>query len=137
MGVVQRWDVVRMEPLCVESVLALHQPPERFRVSLGRYPADTSFVGAARAGRKYVLAGSCSYVVRGATWELGAGDIADLPEGEFAFRVLGGSPVEVVSVWELPAAFWGGAPDTEPDAAADGGARTCASPAPPAVELVR
>ena len=106
MGVARRWDVVRMGPLCIESVLALHLPAERFRVSPDSYPAGASFAGAARAGRKYVLAGSCSYVVGGATWELGVGDVADLPEGEFAFRVLGGSPVEVVSVWELPAAFF-------------------------------
>ncbi len=119
MGVAQRWDVTRMGPLCVESVRALHQPPERFRVSPSRYPAGTAFGGAARAGRKYVLAGACSYAVGGAVWELRAGDVADVPEGGFAFRVLGGGPVEVVSVWELPAAFWGSTPDAEPGAAVD------------------
>jgi hypothetical protein len=114
MRVAQRWEFVGVGSLCLESVRALHQPPERFRVSPSCYSAGTAFGGAARAGRKYVLAGACSYTIGGEVWELRAGDIADLPEGGFAFRTLGGGLVEVVSVWELPAAFWFGVPDTGP-----------------------
>ena len=47
-------------------------------------------------------------------WELQAGDIADIPEGGYEFRVLGRGPVEFVSVWELPPAFWAKAVDAEP-----------------------
>ena len=118
MGVAQRWDESRWGPLCIESVRALHQPPERFRVVPGCYPAGTSFVGSARASRKYVLAGLCSYVVAGVTWGLRTGEMADSPGGDFAFRVLGDNPVVVVSVYELPVTCWGSVPDAEPGTAA-------------------
>lgn len=106
MGSAGRWDAERMGPLCVESVRALHQPPIRFRVSPRRYPAGTSFAGASRAGRQYVLSGACSFRVGISVWELQAGDIADIPEGAYEFRVLGTFPVEFVSVWELPPEVW-------------------------------
>jgi len=63
--------------------------------------------GTARAGRRYVLAGACAFAIGSSTWELQAGDVADIPEGEYQVRVLGSGPVEFVSVWELPPAFWG------------------------------
>lgn len=119
MGSVGRWDAERMGPLCLESVRAIHQPPERFRVSPNRYPAGTSFPGAARAGRRYVLSGACSFRVGASVWELRAGDIADIPEGGYEFRVLGTGPVEFVSVWELPPEVWSRASDAEPGAAPD------------------
>lgn len=106
-----RWDVTLMGPLCMDSVLALHQPPELFRVSLCRHVAGTVFNGTTRSGRKYILSGACFYTVGAATWEFQAGDIADLPEGAFELRVLGSGPTEFVSVWELPAEYWGGVPD--------------------------
>ncbi len=121
MGVAERWDEVRLGPITVESVRVLHQPPERFRVSLDSHPAATTFTGTARAGRRYVLAGTCSYRVDELLWELRAGDIADLPAGEFTFRGRDGGPVQVVSVWELPAAFLAGVPDAEPGVAGDRG----------------
>jgi hypothetical protein len=40
------------------------------------------------------------------TWELQAGDVADIPAGGYRFRVTGSDPVEFVSVWELPPEFW-------------------------------
>jgi hypothetical protein len=101
-----RWDELSLGPLCVESIRALHQPPEHFRVSPNRFLASTAFVGIGRAGRKYVMSGSCSFTIGASTWELHAGDIADLPAGEYEFRVLGEEPVEFVSVWELPAEVW-------------------------------
>jgi hypothetical protein len=48
--------------------------------------------------------------VGSSTVELGAGDIVDLPDGEFHFRVLGGEAVELISVWELPPEFWRSGP---------------------------
>lgn len=119
MGSVGRWDAERMGALCLESVRALHQPAHRFRVSPGRYPAGTSFTGAARAGRRYVLSGDCSFRVGALVWELQAGDIAEIPEGGYEFRVLGTSPVEFVSVWELPPEVWARASNAKPYAASD------------------
>jgi hypothetical protein len=95
-----------MGPLSVESIEALHQPPEHFRISQRRYPAAKTFQGAAQAGRHYVLSGGCSFTVGDQTWELRAGDIADIPEGRYEFRVLGDGPAELVSVWELPPGVW-------------------------------
>lgn len=101
-----RWDFERCGPPCAEAIRALHQPAGRYRISPASYPAGTEFGGAQRAGRKYVLAGSCAFTVGSATWELQAGDIADIPEGSYQFRVLGPGPVELVSVWDLPPESW-------------------------------
>ena len=102
MGGIWRWEVDEMGSLCLESIHKIHQPSERFRVSPTQYPAGYKFSGIARAGRKYVLAGAFSITVGTSEWELQAGDIADLPEGEYQFRVMGSDPVNFVSVWELP-----------------------------------
>jgi hypothetical protein len=91
--------------------------PERFRVSSSRYPAGTLFSGLSRAARQYILSGACSFAVGTSAWELRAGDIADTPEGEFEFRVLGHEPAEFVTVWELPPEFWGKAPDVPEESA--------------------
>jgi hypothetical protein len=104
---VGRWDFDRWGPPSVEAIRALHQPASRYRISPASYLAGTAFGGTARAGRKYVLAGACAFIVGPSTWELQAGDFADIPEGEYLLRVLGSEPVELVSVWELPPAFWG------------------------------
>jgi quercetin dioxygenase-like cupin family protein len=97
-----RWDFARWGPPGLEAVRALHQPAERFRVSLYRYPAGADFGGAARADRWYVLAGACTITVGTSSWTLAAGDIADLPSGEYRLCVSGSESVELVAVWELP-----------------------------------
>jgi quercetin dioxygenase-like cupin family protein len=117
---VQNWDHSEWGPASLETIRLLHRPGERFRVSPGRYDPGESFPEAARAGRRYVLAGSCSFTKGGEVWELRAGEFADLPGGQFEFRVLGDSPVELVSVWELPPEFWGSG-HAEPAAAPDRG----------------
>ena len=106
MNGVVRWDYDRLGPLSLEAVRALHQPAERFRVTPSRYPAGTAFAGTARVGRRYILAGACVFTLGEGTWELHAGDIVDLPEGDYQFRVLGGEPVELVTVWALPPEVW-------------------------------
>jgi len=83
----------------------MHQPAERFRVSLYRYPAGADFSGAARAGRWYILVGACTIMVEASSWALATGDIADLPAGEYRLSVPGSGPVELVAVWELPPGF--------------------------------
>lgn len=114
MGAAQRWDAKRSGPLCLDTVRALHQPPERFRVSLYSYSAGSSFGGTARAGRIYVLSGACSLSAGVSTWNLEAGDIADLPGGQYVFQVVGSSQAELVRVWELPAESWANTSKGEP-----------------------
>jgi quercetin dioxygenase-like cupin family protein len=97
-----RWDFERQGPLRLEAIRLLYLPAENYRVSPARYSASTSFSGAAHAGRWYVLAGACAVEVRSSSWELQAGDIADIPAGEYHFRALGSDGVELVRVWELP-----------------------------------
>ena len=106
MRYVRRWDDSRLGPLCLDAVRAIHQPPEQFRISPYRYDAGVAFPGAARAGHRYLLAGACAFTFGAETWELRAGDIAELPEGSYQFRVLGAQPVEFVAVWELPPEVW-------------------------------
>jgi hypothetical protein len=95
-------------PLCLESIRKLHQPPERYLIREGRYPARAEFGGSSRSGRKYILAGSCEIRIGATTWRLQAGEVADLPEGNFDLRVSPEAAVELVSVWELPETMWGG-----------------------------
>ena len=102
---VVRWDEERMGRLCLESIRALHQPPERFRISLRQYPVGVSFSGVSRAAHHYLLSGCCSFTVGSVTWKLEAGDIGLIPGGDFDFQVLGNDPVEFVSVWQLPPEF--------------------------------
>ena len=104
-----RWDHARWGPPALEAVRALHQPAHHFRVSPKRYPAGAEFGGVARAGRWYVLAGACIITVGPSSWRLAAGDIADLPAGEYRLCVPGSGPVELVAVWELPPGFRAGA----------------------------
>jgi hypothetical protein len=107
MTVVGRWEFERWGEPAAETVRALHQPAGRFRVSPASYPPGTAFGGTSRASRKYVLAGACAFTVGSLTWELRAGDVAELPEGTYEFHVVGSASVELVSVWELPPACWG------------------------------
>lgn len=101
-----QWNSAENGPLNVSVIKTLHEPAGHFRVSPRRYPAGTSFVGAARAGRVYVLLGAC--YLAGDQWEccLAAGEFAELPAGDYRFRATGADGVELVRVWELPHDFW-------------------------------
>ena len=101
-----RWDFDRLGPPSLEAVRQLHQPATHFRVSLFRCQAGETFAGSMRAGRIYVIAGSCSFTHDQTTLGLQAGDIADLPIGDYTFCALGSGPVEYVMAWELPPEFW-------------------------------
>ncbi len=97
-----RWDFERQGPLHLDAIRLLCLPAENFRISPYRYPAGTIFSGAARAGRWYILAGACAIEVGSSSWELQAGDIAEIPAGEYRFRALGSDDVELIRVWLLP-----------------------------------
>ena len=99
---VGRRDFDRWGPVSVDAIRSLHTPVDRSRVSHSSFPRGTTFGGTALASRRYVLSGACVYIVGQTNWELHAGDIADIPRGDYQFRVLGSGPVKVVSVWELP-----------------------------------
>jgi mannose-6-phosphate isomerase-like protein (cupin superfamily) len=58
--------------------------------------------------RWYVLAGTCAIEVGSSSWEMRTGDIADIPAGDYRFRVTGSKCVELVRVWELPPGIQGG-----------------------------
>ncbi len=89
-------------------ISSLHQPANHYRISPNRYTPGDSFSGATRAGRWYVLSGSCKVSIGPSIWELQAGDVADLPQGEIIrFLLLGDCDVDVIRVWESPCEFWG------------------------------
>jgi quercetin dioxygenase-like cupin family protein len=111
---VDRWDFERHGPPGLEAIRLRHLPAEEYRVSPSHYPAGTTFSGAARAGRWYVLAGLCAIEVGSSSWELRAGDIADIPAGEYHFRASDSDGAELVRVWELPPEARDGGPDPAP-----------------------
>lgn len=113
MAEIGKWDEVANGPMSLESVRSQYQPEERYRVSWRTYPAGASFNGWAQVGRHYIINGGCTIHVRGHSWNLAAGDFADLPEGDYQFSVTGELAVELVSVWELPESFWRSTKDTK------------------------
>ena len=104
---VHPWNVADGE-LTLELIQTLHVPAGHFRISRRHYDAATHFGGSSRAQRFYLLNGACEYTVANSTWQMTAPCFADLPAGEFRFRVTDDSDVTLVHVWELPPNFWQG-----------------------------
>ena len=80
-------------------------------MSPAKYPPGTTTGGWRAAGRLYVVGGSCSFTIAGQTWKLSGGAFADMPGGDYQLTIEGDAPLDVVSVWELPASFWQKAED--------------------------
>ncbi len=97
-----KWDEATYGPMSLESIRRLFQPESRCHVGWNRYPAGATFNGWSRAGRRYIISGGCRIESGEQTWELLAGEFLDVPEGDYHFSVCEESPVELVSVWELP-----------------------------------
>jgi hypothetical protein len=107
--ITKKWNEAAFGPLCLEAVKAQHQPPKKFRISPSRYSPGTQFPGTSRAHHLYIICGACELTMGDIKRELRVSDVVELPEGDYYLRVLGDSPCESISVWELPPAFW--APD--------------------------
>lgn len=101
-AVVRKWCKLSSAPLSLETIRTLHQPSARFRISTYTYPPGTAFVGSGRAGTRYLLAGACSFTFGNSAIELRAEDVADVPDGDYQFAVVGDVPVQFVAVWALP-----------------------------------
>ncbi len=99
-----RWDESVGGPLCLETIRRLYQPSNQYRMSAATYGPGTAFTGFARTRSMFMLAGTCTIVTSNQVWTLTQGDIVDLPGGPYELRVSSASPVEMVSVWELPKA---------------------------------
>jgi hypothetical protein len=108
-----KWDEATYGPMSLESIRRLFQPESRYRVSWNRHPAGAAFNEWSAAGRRYIISGVC--MIRGGehSWTLSAGEFLDVPEGDYWFSVPEESPVELVSVWELPEFFWRTSQDAE------------------------
>ena len=104
-NVTGKWDAAIYGPISPEAIRLQFRPEGRYRVSWNRYPAGATFDGWSRAGRHYIISGSCSISIKGDSWDLSSGDFIDFQEGDFLFSVPGDAPVELVSVWELPESF--------------------------------
>jgi hypothetical protein len=97
----RRWQGADAE-LGLPAIRLLHLPANRHRVSLQREPRGATVVGTMRAGTCYVLAGSCTFACDGTTVALARGDIADLPEGEYAYATTSDEDAVLVKAWVLP-----------------------------------
>ena len=94
-------------PLRLDAIRLLYLPAENYRISPSVTPLARASPGRA-PGRWYVLAGACAIEVGSSSWELQAGDIADIPAGEYRFRASGSDVVELVRAWQLPRGSEGG-----------------------------
>lgn len=101
---ISKWSDEQYGPLCEEAVRRLHVPASRHRISRYTYRPDENISGSSRSGRIYVLAGRCRITVAGEMVCLEAGDVADLPSGEFSLEVAGqdDGALSLLRVWELP-----------------------------------
>ena len=97
-----QWSEISPDPLTVEAIRERHTPQSHYRISPNRYASGTFFIGSSRAGRIYVLSGSCSKNVGAWSVTLGPGAFADFPAGDFTFQVLGDQEVQLVNVWSIP-----------------------------------
>jgi len=98
---VERWADAHA-PLSEDAVRSLHVSHDDFRFFPHRYPAHTSFGGVPRALRWYVLDGRCTLSVDGGpAVDVSAGEVAELPEGNYAFATAA-EDVRFVKVWEVP-----------------------------------
>lgn len=98
-----KWDEATLGAMSSETIRQLYQPEFHYRVSWNRYPAKTEFTGWSRAGRIYLIRGSCNISIEENSWHLSSGEFIELPEGEYLFSV--GDEIELVSVWEIPEAY--------------------------------
>jgi hypothetical protein len=98
------WNESELGKMTEEAIRALHQPAEAYRISRYRYPAGTSFPGAQKSTRCYVLSGSCRHTFDEPI-EMSRGTWIDLPAGDFTLEVLGDEELDIVLVWTLPVAF--------------------------------
>jgi hypothetical protein len=83
-------------------VRALHLPNYRHRFSVHKYPSGAVFAGRQRASTCYMLSGSCEFAFGERSINLGAGNFAVLPAGDYTFRVVDQSDVTLLCVWALP-----------------------------------
>jgi len=83
------------------KVLSELFPSPKYRVSSMSYETGTSFSGSAESSLVYVLSGCCEYVFDGSKAVISSNQYGDLPTGNFDFRVIGESSVELVNVWNL------------------------------------
>lgn len=99
--IAQHWKDISREPLTIEAIRELHTPASHYRISPNNYTPGTQFPGTSKAGRIYVLSGSCYRAVGAWQVALEAGSFADFPAGDFEFKVLGKQPVKLVHVWPI------------------------------------
>lgn len=99
---VAQWESLSSESMSLDAIRKQYEPAARYRVSRNGYDAGVSFPGTGRAGRLYVLSGSCSKSVGDWKAELGPGTFVDFPGGDYLFSVIGDEPVTLVNVWEIP-----------------------------------
>jgi hypothetical protein len=98
-----RWSCLSDEALS-EAAVRARFPSEKYRVSVYRYRSKTRFGGVMRRGSCHVLAGACRYVFA-TDVTIQAGEVAELPGGDYSFEVLGEDELVIVLCWELPFEF--------------------------------
>lgn len=103
---VEKWSEHWSTPMTEQSIRDVFVPAYQFRISPSKYPPATSFGGAMRSGKCFVISGACEFTCGDTSVALHAGEFAELPEGEYGFKVLGDRAVELVMVWRLPEELW-------------------------------
>ncbi len=98
---ITQWSDTHGEPLTEVAVRRLHMPSERYRIRTCEYPPGTKFPAAAKQRTCYVVQGSWSYARGAESWTLSAGQVAELPTGDYRLEVIGAQPLRFIHVFDL------------------------------------
>ena len=99
--VVTEWAETHTQPLTEEAVRKLYAQSERYRIGAHTYPSGTKFPAAAKQRTCYTIQGSWRYLRGTESWTLCAGQVAELPGGDYRLEVLGSDSLTIVHVFDL------------------------------------
>ena len=97
---VTRWNEEANGRMSEATVRKMYAPTENYRISPYKYAPGTKFRGRMRSGKCYILSGSCRINLAGSI-QLSAGQIAQLPAGDFELEVQGREELQLILVWKL------------------------------------
>jgi hypothetical protein len=93
-----RWDYARNGAIDKRSVAALHPSVASSSIKPAFYAEGSEWTLTRRASRLYVVSGEATLSLGDSSWALAAGDMVDLPEGEFEL-VVGDRLFDVICVF--------------------------------------
>ena len=100
-----RWDTLAQGPMTESTIRAIHNAPERARVSRYDYEAGDEIEGTSMPCTGYVLEGRLTLVSEEGTASFEPGDVFAFSGGNYVLKINSPAAAVVVWAWELPDHF--------------------------------